>query len=52
MAVTPEQFAENLTKSGLFSAEELAAFQEGLPPQKAAQRPGGPRSRADPGQKG
>jgi serine/threonine protein kinase len=34
MAVTLEQFAEKLTKSGLFSAEELSAFQEGLPPQR------------------
>ena len=34
MAVTLEQFVENLTKSGLFSADELSAFQDNLPPDK------------------
>jgi len=34
MAVLLEQFIENLTASGLFSAAELASFQESLPPQK------------------
>ena len=34
MAVSLKQFGENLTKSGLFSAEELTAFQESLPPEK------------------
>jgi serine/threonine protein kinase len=36
MAVTLEQFRENLVKSGLFTAEELAAFQQGLAPEKRA----------------
>jgi len=31
MAVTLAQFAENLTRSGLMSAVELSAFQDGLP---------------------
>jgi len=39
MAVSLKQFVENLAQSGLFTAEELAAFQQGLPldqrPQKA-----------------
>ncbi|HUT93602.1 MAG TPA: bifunctional serine/threonine-protein kinase/formylglycine-generating enzyme family protein [Thermoguttaceae bacterium] len=34
MAVTLKQFVENLTQSGLMSAAELSAFQEGLPPEK------------------
>jgi serine/threonine protein kinase len=34
MAVTLEQFIENLTESGLFTAEELAAFQQSLPPDR------------------
>ena len=37
MAVTLEQFVENLTKSGLFSPEELSAFQESFPPEKRPQ---------------
>ena len=37
MAVTLEQFAENLTRSGLMSAPELSAFQEGLPPDERPQ---------------
>ncbi|MFH1918469.1 MAG: protein kinase [Planctomycetota bacterium] len=34
MAVTLQQFIENLVRSGLFSEAELAAFQESLPPGK------------------
>src|SRR3972149_8347960 len=34
MAVSLEQFVENLAKSGLFSAAELAAFQATFPPEK------------------
>jgi len=34
MAVSLKQFRENLAKSSLFSAEELTAFQESLPPEK------------------
>jgi len=34
MAVSLGRFIENLTKSGLFSRAELAAFQEGLPAEK------------------
>ena len=37
MAVTLEQFAENLTRSGLMSAAELSAFQESLAPEKRPQ---------------
>jgi hypothetical protein len=39
MAVTLEQFVANLTRSGLFTAAELAAFQQGLPPEKRAKEP-------------
>ncbi|NQT13615.1 MAG: serine/threonine protein kinase, partial [Planctomycetes bacterium] len=34
MPLTLEQFIENLTSSGLFSADELSAFQESLAPEK------------------
>jgi len=34
MPLTLEQFIENLISSGLFSADELSAFQESLPPEK------------------
>ena len=34
MAVTLEQFVENLTRSGLLTAEEVASFQESLPPER------------------
>ncbi len=34
MPVTLDQFIGNLTRSGLFTAEELAAFQESLPPER------------------
>jgi len=34
MAISLEQFVENLTRSGLFSAEEIRAFREGLPPER------------------
>ncbi|MFH1924059.1 MAG: protein kinase, partial [Planctomycetota bacterium] len=34
MAVSLEQFVDNLIQSGLFSAAELAAFQESLPSEK------------------
>ncbi len=34
MAVTLEQFRENLVKSGLFTAEELSAFEKELRPEK------------------
>ena len=34
MAVTLQQFIENLVVSGLFSAAELSAYQESLPPEK------------------
>lgn len=34
MAVSLEQFVENLIRSGLFSAAELSAFQRSLPPEK------------------
>ena len=34
MAVTLEQFVENLTRSGLFTAEEIESFQESLPPER------------------
>ena len=34
MAVTLEQFVENLSRSGLLTAEELASFQESLPPER------------------
>ena len=37
MAVSLRQFAQNLTKSGLFSAEELTEFQESLSPEKRPQ---------------
>ena len=37
MVVSLEQFVENLTKSGLFSADELSAFQDSLPPEKRPQ---------------
>jgi serine/threonine protein kinase len=37
MAITLQQFIERLTASGLMSAAEISAFQEGLPP---AERPG------------
>ena len=37
MAVSLEKSVENLTKSGLFSADELSAFQENLPPEKRPQ---------------
>ena len=36
MAVSVEQFVENLVRSGLFTAAELAAFQEGLAPERRA----------------
>ena len=36
MAVSLEQFVENLVRSGLFTAAELAAFQEGLAPERRA----------------
>ena len=41
MAVTLEQFIENLTRSGLVSADELSAFQDGLPPDKRPSDPQG-----------
>jgi len=34
MAVTLEQFVEHLTRSGLLTAEEVASFQESLPPER------------------
>lgn len=34
MAVTLEQFIANLSKSGLLTAEEVASFQESLPPER------------------
>lgn len=37
MPLTLEQFIENLTASGLFSADELSDFQESLPPEKRPQ---------------
>ena len=39
MAVSLEQFVENLVRSGLFTADELAAFQHGLPPERQPQKP-------------
>ena len=39
MPVTLQQFIERLTQSGLFSAEELAAFQHTLPPEKRPESP-------------
>ena len=37
MPVSLQRFAERLAKCGLFTAEELSAFQEGLPPEKRPQ---------------
>ena len=34
MAITLGQFVQNLVRSGLFSADELSAFEESLPPEK------------------
>ncbi|MGA2030926.1 MAG: bifunctional serine/threonine-protein kinase/formylglycine-generating enzyme family protein [Thermoguttaceae bacterium] len=34
MAITVEQFIERLSESGLMSAAEISAFQQGLPPDK------------------
>ncbi|HUT92440.1 MAG TPA: SUMF1/EgtB/PvdO family nonheme iron enzyme [Thermoguttaceae bacterium] len=34
MAISLDQFVENLTRSSLFSTDELTAFQEGLPPER------------------
>ncbi|MFC1596432.1 protein kinase [Planctomycetota bacterium] len=39
MPVTLEQFVENLIRSGLFTADELAAFQQGLPADRRPQKP-------------
>lgn len=39
MSITLPQFIERLTQSGLLSAEELAAFQDGLPPEKRPESP-------------
>ena len=39
MAVTLAQFVENLARSGLFTAEELTAFQDSLPPDRRPQKP-------------
>ena len=41
MAVTLEQFAQRLIQSGLFSPDELAAFQDRLPPEKRPKDPQG-----------
>jgi hypothetical protein len=41
MAVTLERFVQNLIASGLFSAGELTAFQERLPPEKRPKDPQG-----------
>ena len=43
MAVSLEQFVENLVRSGLFTAAELAAFQQNLAPDR---RPGKPQDLA------
>jgi len=37
MSVTLQQFSERLTRSGLLTAAELAAFEESLPPEKRPQ---------------
>ena len=34
MAISLDQFIENLTRSGLFSAEEIRAFREDFPPER------------------
>jgi hypothetical protein len=39
MAVTLEQFVQNLVQAGLFTAAELAAFQDSLPPDHRPQKP-------------
>ena len=39
MPVTLEQFVQNLVQSGLFTADELAAFQDSLPPDHRPQKP-------------
>ena len=45
MPVTRKEFADNLARAGLLTPAELAAFDEGLPPEKRpadaeAPRPG------------
>ncbi|MFC1597236.1 protein kinase, partial [Planctomycetota bacterium] len=39
MAVSLEQFVENLVRSGLFTADEVAAFQQTLPADRQPQNP-------------
>ena len=41
MAISLGQFIENLTRSGLVSADEISAFQESLPPDKRPSDPQG-----------
>ena len=41
MAISLGQFIENLTRSGLVSADELSAFQESIPPDKRPSDPQG-----------
>ena len=36
MAITVEQFVENLVRRGLFAADEPAALQQTLPPDRVA----------------
>ena len=41
MLISLQQFVERLTHCGLFSAEELSAFEDSLPPEKRPQDAGG-----------
>ncbi len=41
MPVSLEQFIERLVQSGLYTAQDLSAFQEGLPPEKRPKDPQG-----------
>jgi len=39
MAITLKQFADNLVRARLFTADELAAFRDGFPPDRRPRKP-------------